>query len=144
MRSWLAVGLVAMVALAGCSKTPPAPVVVKGRVTQADGKPVANMIVTFTAREEGNKSSRPIAMLDAAGQYEVTCIPGKYKVSLAAIPVQAGGGSPAGGGDANVGKLPVAGDQKAIPIKYRDAESSPWEVTITAGQTEDVPVLKMN
>ena len=28
--------------------------------------------------------------------------------------------------------------------KYRDAESSPWEVTITAGQTEDVPVLKMN
>jgi hypothetical protein len=144
MRKLLLVGLLTVGALAGCSKTSPAPVAVKGRVSRADGKPVANMLVTFTPREEQNRATRPTALLDANGRYEVTCLPGKYKVNLAPIPVQAGGGNPAGGGDGNVGKTPTPGDLKPIPPKYRDVETSPWEVVVAPGQTEEVPELKVN
>jgi len=60
-------------------------------------------------REDQNRVSRPTALLDANGRYQVSCVPGKYKVTLAPIPVQAGGGNPAGGGDGKVSTLPLGG-----------------------------------
>jgi hypothetical protein len=144
MRMRLLVGLLIVWTVAGCGKSPPAAVAVKGRVSRADGKPVTNMLVTFTPRDEQNRATRPTALLDSNGRYEVKCVPGKYKVNLAPIPVQAGGGSPAGSGDGSVGKVPTRGDLKPIPPKYRDAETSPWEVIVTPGQTEEAPELKVN
>src|SRR6266851_2378267 len=103
MRVVFAVAMLAGLLVTGCAQPPAAPVAVKGRATRADGKPITRMVITFNPREDQNKKNRPSAVLDAKGQFQLDCLPGRYKVTVAPIPGQAAA-APAGGDDANAGK----------------------------------------
>lgn len=92
MRVTLAAPLLAgLVLLTGCSKKAPAPVSLKGKVVFADGKPVANMILSLHPDDEATKHERlQSVVLPAEGTFEFTCLPGRYKATLGPIPKGAG------------------------------------------------------
>jgi hypothetical protein len=138
MRTALALGLLACLLLAGCAKAPPpSPVPVKGRILRG-GKPLTHMVVTFHPREDQIKNNRPIATLDQkTGQFHLECLPGTYKITVAPIPLQQAA-SPAGDADDHTGQQPANVDPRLIPSRYRDAESSPWTVTVAPGNTDEV------
>jgi hypothetical protein len=137
MRTTAGLGLLACLLLAGCTKPPPpAFVTVKGRLLRS-GKPLTQMVVTFHPREDQNKNNRPIAAVDSkTGQFELQCLPGKYKVTVAPIPLQQAA-APAGD-DGNAGQQPTNVDPRLIPSRYRDAESSPWEITVAPGNSDEI------
>jgi hypothetical protein len=138
MRTAVGLGLLGWLLLAGCTKPPPpAPVEVKGRLLRG-GKPLTHMVVTLHPREDQNKNNRPIAAVDPkSGQFQLQCVPGRYKVTVAPIPVQQVA-TPAGGDDGNAGQQPASVDPRLVPSRYRDAESSPWEITVATGNSDEI------
>jgi len=137
-RAWLTVLILAAV---GCAKSkPPAPppVAVSGKVVFAGSKPVVNMVISLHPQDEPNASNRPSGALDKDGRFKIdAAIPGRYKVTLAPIPSQAGS---AGGVELPAPKKFDPKDEKGILALFRDAKSSPLEVTVPEGGGE-LPVL---
>jgi hypothetical protein len=133
----LLTGAVAL-ALAGCGKEAEAPVPVQGKVVQAQGQPVADIIVTFHPQEEVNKGGGLPTQLSAKdGSFRLTCLRGRYKVTLASPASGPGHAPPAGSGPA--APPPSTARQSAgIPSAYRTPESTPWELVVPPGGTSDL------
>jgi len=94
---------------------------VRGKIVDARKKPVGGIIVRFWP-SPGHAASRDgVAQTD--GAFELTCVPGKYEVTLMHIPGQHGG-DPATGGTAtpDKGKAP----RTSIPASFLDAAKTPW------------------
>jgi hypothetical protein len=126
--AWLAVALAA----GGCAKKPPpAPVPVQGRVEFAGRRPSARLVLTFHPRGEGNKGAPVVsAVVDAKGRFEGSCVPGRYKVTLAAVAAVEGDPAGSGGG---AGHAPGAPKRPHAHSKYERPEDTPWDVTVPEG-----------
>jgi hypothetical protein len=135
--AWLLVALVLAAPTTGCKKkTLPTPVPVKGRVVDADGKPLDRLILFFHPSDKENQVRIPPAVAVNNGRFETKCLPGRYKVTLGVIP--AGGHNPMGGGalaDPGKGDNPQL---ESIPLPYRKPDTSPWEVSIPASGKDDL------
>jgi hypothetical protein len=119
-------------AIPGCSRAKPAeaaPVAVSGRVVNSAGKPITGMLVSLHAQEGVHAGDRPSAPLDRDGRFSLTCIPGRYKVTLAPIPIHHGNAEGNGELAAPAAKRPEP-PKGGVPRRYSDAQSSPWDVTI--------------
>jgi hypothetical protein len=131
----LGAGLLTLI-LAGCGKDPEPLVPVKGKVQDAAGKPVANVVLTFHPQEEVNKGKLASALADKEGRFSTECIRGRYKITVA-VPPRQGHADPSGG--------PVAAPPKSggpsIDPSYRAPERTPLEVEVPAGGKEDVRLV---
>lgn len=127
----------------GCSKPDlPKPVQIAGTVKYANGKPVTGMVLTMHPQDDVNKGNLPIAVVNGPdGRFEVSCLPGSYKVTMAPIPISAGS---AGGVEAPPSKAPDPGNDQAKALKsYRSPELSPWQITVlAAGNSEKALVVR--
>ncbi len=135
--AWLAVALAAF----GCAKKPPpAPVPVRGRVEFAGGRPAARLVLNFHPRGEDNKGAAVTsAVVDEKGRFEGNCVPGRYKVTLAAV--AAAPGDPAGRGG-GAGPAPGAPRRPHAHSQYERPEQTPWDVTVPEGGQSDL-VLRL-
>jgi hypothetical protein len=85
------IGLLTVIPGCGTKPTPAVPMVnVAGRVLDASGKPIANMMLTFNPEDASNQGKRPMALVDANGKFQTQCIPGKYSVTLNVLPHASG------------------------------------------------------
>jgi hypothetical protein len=134
---WLTAGLILSLCLIGCGKKGPAPVAVKGQVQYADKKPVTNMVLTFHPLDDTNKNNSPLCLVEKEGQFQVNMLPGRYKVTLANIPLGSGNG-PAGGPDVGPGKGPAGVAGGNALKRYQDREQSPWEIVVPETGKEDL------
>jgi hypothetical protein len=127
-RGGAAVSLLAL-AVAGCAK-PEVPVPVKGKVVdERPGRQPAQLVVTFHPQDELNKGSLPSAVTTKEGTFSLTCLRGRYKVTLAAPPTGHGHADPAAGG--GPGPAPAPGKPPAaVPPAYQAPERTPLEVAI--------------
>ncbi len=129
-RSLVFVALLGWLAGPGCSRKAaiPPPVDVTGEVVYSDGKPVSDMIIAFYADDEISAKGRvPSGVLDKSGKFSISGVtPGRYKVTLAPIPVGAGHAA-----NANQLNSPGKGDKKiAVPSEYLNSTSTPWKVMV--------------
>ena len=133
--AWLLTLLALALLVSGCKKKPPpSAVAVKGTALGADGKPLSNVVLLFHPQDKDNQTRVPHAVVKD-GRFETTCLPGSYKVTLNVIPAH--GHAPASGGalaDPGKGDNP---QQESIPASYRNANTSPWKVSIPASGKED-------
>jgi hypothetical protein len=127
--TWLTAGLLGVMLL-GCKQRPPAAVAIKGKAQYEGGKPVAEMILTFHPLDESNKNTRPVQVTDKQGNFSLTCVKGRYKVTLAAVPKGPAGGGPSGGN--------VPGPDSDINNAYRDREKTPWLVDVPESGKENI------
>jgi hypothetical protein len=133
--AWLLTGLLAC-AFLGCKEAPPVPVVIKGKAQYDDGKPVAEMILTFHPQDESNKNTRPVQVTDKEGKFSVSCVKGRYKVTLAPMPKGTAGGGPGG-------YVPGPDYSSSINSLYRDQERTPWLIDVPeTGKDNIVLTLK--
>lgn len=129
---------------AGCTKKRPAlppPVDITGQVVYENGKPVADMIVSFHADDDVTAQGKvPNAPLDKEGKFAISGVtPGKYKVTLAVIPSHAG--QPA---NSNELIAPGKDDKKpALPRKYLNADTTPWKITVESPPKPEKLVVDM-
>jgi hypothetical protein len=129
----LAVGavLALVLLLPGCAKKqPPKEEDVAGRAEKADGKPLSKVLLRFHAQDEARTVSCPTK---DDGTFECRCLPGRYKVTVLAIPTQSGG-SPGTGGIA----APATGSLAGVPSAYTSPTDTPLEVTIPEGGKKDI------
>src|SRR5262245_36182489 len=127
----LGVGAMALSSCTASNSKMLAPVAFSGSVVSADGKPVADLVISFHPQEAGNAGNRPSAALDKDGKFKLDGIPGRYKVTLAPIPRHHGSAEATG----ELTAAPAKGSDpkkaaKGVPARYLDAQSSPWDVTI--------------
>ena len=131
--------LVAAAALAGCG-SPPAPraeVPVSGHVVETGGKPVAGKVVCFHPQEPDQRDNA--SGTDDKGHFTLKLVPGLYHVTLAEPGRGATGGADNGGVIApEKGAKPKIGGMSSV---YRNANETPWKVTIPAAGQSD---LKLN
>jgi hypothetical protein len=121
--AWLIPGLLYFFLL-GCKEASPVPVAVKGKAQYEGGKPVADMILTFHPQDESNKNTRPVQVTDKDGNFSLSCVKGRYKVTLAAVPKgTAGSGGPGG-------YVPGPEYSSNINSLYRDPEKTPWLIDV--------------
>ena len=115
--------LLGVLVFAGCAGRPPepVPVPVRGKVIDAQKKPVAGVIIRFWPQPNYSGSRDGATQTD--GSFEVSCPPGKYEVTLMHIPSQHGG-DPGAGGTAKAGKS--ASGKTAIPPRLLDVKKTPW------------------
>src|SRR5262249_14925972 len=100
--------------LAGCGGSKPlAPVKVKAQILDQSKKPLVKVAVRFHPQDQGNTSNSPTSYTDDKGRFEVDAIPGRYKITIATIPIH-GGASGAPGGQ--------PGAAKGAGSKYGDYE----------------------
>jgi hypothetical protein len=129
--------LALLLAAAGCGKKPaPVPVPVKGRVEFARERPKALLVLKLHPLEDKNAAANPVIPIQSDGSFANSCLPGRYKATLVAAPL--GGADPARGGNIGVGAAPT----DPVLFAYGNKDTSPWEVTVTDGGTDDV-VLKV-
>jgi hypothetical protein len=134
----LTAAAVVSLAVASCAgKKDAAPVGVQGQVQYTSKKPVANMVLTFHPLEDTSRSRLPTFLLDKDGRFEDRIPPGRYKATLAPIPVGSGHG-PAAGPDAGADKGPSAAGRLDRLKRYRDRDQSPWEIVIPEGGRGDL------
>jgi hypothetical protein len=135
-QAGLALASLLVLPLTGCGGKKAEPLVpVKGRLVNAAGKPLANVILTFHPQEEVNKGHRGDAFTDKDGRFSANnCVRGRYKVTLE-VPRKHGQAEPAGGLVAAPGK---DGGNAGFSSRYRDSMSTPLEVTVPEGGKEDV------
>jgi hypothetical protein len=139
---WLLLALAVAGAPAGCRgrRAPPPEVPVKGRVEHADGRPAEGLVLALHPRDESNKSAGlKVFPLEKGkgGRFEGRCPPGRYKVTGAPLPVTAGG-APLGSDSTSVGPGPPGKEATSLPARYRDAGSTPWEVTVPESGKDDI------
>jgi len=113
----------------GCgTKSAPAtpdPVSVSGTVCDATGKPVANMMLAFRPEDAGNQGQRPMALVNADGKFRTRCLPGKYTVSLTALPRGAGHAA-----DPAAASPPEKGS--------KETTGASWEVNVLSNGRDDL------
>jgi hypothetical protein len=111
-------------------------------VVFADGKPVANMVLTFHPADEATKTARlATAVLPTDGSFAVECLPGRYKVTLAAIPKGAGTASTEGPGAAPAPAAPTKPptDAKSLMLaQHADITRTPLTAEVPAGGASDL------
>jgi hypothetical protein len=117
-------------------------VAVAGRVQFADHKPVSNRILIFHPRDDSNKAAAPPTGVVTDGRFQFSALPGRYKVTLRAIPAREGGnpggGAPLAPPSPDKGP-PGKGKAKSSPFfLYEDPERSPWEIDVPEGGKEDL------
>lgn len=91
-NQWWILGAVALV-LVGCGGGKPkqrASVTITGRVTDPAGKPVGAGMLSFAPADPDNQGDRPMVQVQADGTFGVSCLPGRYKVTLVPLPKAAG------------------------------------------------------
>ena len=138
---WVVLGLVvAPLAVMGCTKAlpQPMPVEVQGTLTTESGKPLEALLLRFHPQEEKNERGSILACVtDEKGTFAGECLPGKYKVTVLAIPVQHGGSPASATTTATAGKSKVA-----IPANYKSPANTPLEIDIPVEGKRNV-VLKV-
>jgi hypothetical protein len=106
----------------GCTSTPPPrPVPVRGMVLDAQKKPVAGVIVRFWPSDQRGAPTDMVTQKD--GAFELSCLPGKYHVTLMNVPAQHGA-DPASGTTPDPTKS--KGAQARIPPRLTDVNKTPW------------------
>jgi hypothetical protein len=145
MRGQRVVAVLAVVLLlaVGCRQQPPSgPAVVKGRVEGADGKPLGKMILRFHALEQSTRPGTSIrsdsALTQADGSFVCECLPGRYKVTLAALPGGTTGAAPAHGKEAPAASSAGKHLPDNIPAMYASSAETPWEIEVPPGGKSDV------
>src|ERR1700736_594333 len=87
--SWpssLLAGVGLLVALVGCGSQPLEPVPVSGKVEYQGGKPLGVVVLAFHPLDDSNKKNYPTKETDKDGKFSLTCLKGRYKVTIASIP----------------------------------------------------------
>jgi hypothetical protein len=124
-------------ALTGCGgEKEPVPVMVKGKVRYAGGKPVVNMVLIFHPLDDTRKRTTPSFVLDHDGRFQDVILPGRYKATLTPLPTMNREG-PAEGMEAH----PLNQRRTWLPLvmaRYQDRLQSPWEIVIPETGTEDL------
>ena len=132
---------VLLLALAGCAK-PPDPVTVRGKVVQ-NKKAKGGVLVTFWPQDSRQKLPPP-ALADDQGQFEVQCVPGKYKVTIIAPSQGAEAAAEAGGpATANNPSAPARGAPGFVSPMANDPTRSRLAIEVPAGGISDV-VLRLD
>jgi hypothetical protein len=136
-----ALWLAAAVAVAGCTKkSAPLPVPVQGRIEFASRRPAPRLVVTFHPYGEDNKGAPVVsAVVDEKGRFAAECVPGRYKVTLAAVGMAEANPAGSGGG---AGRVPGAPKRPSAYTRYERPEETPWDVTIPEGGQPDL-VLRL-
>jgi hypothetical protein len=131
---------VLLLALTGCTK-PPEPVTVRGKVVQ-NKKAKGGVLVTFWPQDSRQKMASVVA--DDQGQFELQCVPGKYKVTIIAPSQGAESGAEAGGpAAANNPSAPARSAPGLISPKANDPTGTRLSVEVPAGGLSDV-VLRLD
>jgi hypothetical protein len=118
---------------AGCTRPPPEPVIVRGHILDARNKPVTGVIVRFWPSDLRSSSVGGDPATGGDGSFEIHCPPGKYHITLMAIPAQRGA-DPAAGPSTPQGKVTAAKTKTNVPGQYLDAATTPWrDIVIGAG-----------
>jgi hypothetical protein len=138
--AWVVFGLAATLPAGGCGKKPPEvkAVPVKGRLVQADKTPYPRaMILRFVPVEEAGRTLPSSSALtdERDGSFSAACVPGPCKVTLAQLPSTQG--DPAGAGAAPAANAPRM-EENASLRKYLSASTTPWQITIPEGGTDDL------
>lgn len=128
---WVLLGLlVAPLAGMGCTKAlpKPVPVEVQGTLTTESGKPLDALLLRFHPQEEKNATGSVLTCVtEEKGTFVGQCLPGKYKVTVLAIPVQYGGSPASVTTTATVGKSTVT-----LQGLYNSPADTPLEIDIPA------------
>src|SRR5438445_10860815 len=75
----------------------PEPVDVRGKVVGPDGKAPPRIVLTFQPVDDAIKHIKvPAVVSEPDGRFQVSCPPGRYRVTPAAVPGQHGGPPSAG------------------------------------------------
>ena len=138
----LAAQLLAVVA--GCSgPSAPLPAPVMGKVLK-EGKPLATVVVKFWPEDaELQKLIKPAtATTGEDGRFRLETPPGKYKVTLFAPPQT--NLDPQIEGGAGKSSLPHTPRSASIPSRYGSPSTTPLNVEVLAGGTENVVLAVMN
>ena len=125
--------------IGGCARQTPqqAPVAVRGKVFDARKKAMAGVIVRFWPQPTHASSTDGLTTAD--GSFEVQCVPGKYEVTLQAVPLQFGG-EPAAmpAPDAKKGSAPRA----SFPVRFKDVAKTPWrDIDVPDGGRDGVELV---
>ena len=136
MARLIPLGFAVAIGLAGCGKPPAArqPVTVSGQVLDLGGKPLALKVVSFNPQEADQKNGA--SGTDAQGQFTLQLVPGKYHVTLAEA-ARAGSGGVVGT-EGGVAAPEKGGRVAGIPNPYRNANETPWQITIPDGGKSDL------
>jgi hypothetical protein len=123
-----------LLAPGGCSKAPD-PVTVRGKVVQ-NKKAKSGVLVTFWPEDSRQKMASVVA--DDEGQFEIQCVPGKYKVTVIAAVRGAEAAAEAGGpAAANNPSAPARGAGSLSP-KANDPTTTRLSVEVPPGGRSDV------
>jgi hypothetical protein len=79
------------------------PVPVKGKVLSQDGGGLEGVLVRLEPLEDSNKSNFPEAQTKEGGAFELSCLKGRYKVTIAPI-ILGQGGTKGPQGSGSIGK----------------------------------------
>jgi hypothetical protein len=111
-------------------------------VVFADGKPVTGMILSFHPDDEATKAGRLHTVpLPGDGSFAIECLPGRYKVTLGAIPKSAGSAAADGPGAAPGPAAPTGRptDPKArMFARHADIANTPLSVEVPTGGASDL------
>lgn len=123
----------------GCRKKPLPKVAIAGVALNAQNKPLDKLIIKFHPQDEDNKFSSLETAVNN-GKFEGKLQPGRYKVTLAIIPIEVG---PGAGGPGTPPQVPAASGKHGaavggIPSQYLTEEKTPWDVTIPADGNQDM------
>jgi hypothetical protein len=129
-------GALALCLAGGCGQQPAAPVAVAGRVVASDGKPFPRLVLSFHPQDESNRRNMPSAVPNPAdGKFSLTCLPGRYKVTLV---IERG---PAGGVSEPSSKGGLVQPGAAPPqqyLRYQTVADTPWSIDVPASGMDDL------
>jgi hypothetical protein len=112
----------------GCTgQAPNDPVPVKGKVLYSDGEAAEGVLVRFQPLEDTNKSNFPEAQTKAGGEFSLSCLKGRYKVTVAPIVLAHGG--------IKTGPIDAGAIGKGNPFLGQS-----WEVKVPEGGKSDVAI----
>lgn len=133
LASCVAIGLaLGALVLSGCGgQAGPRTYPVTGTVTQ-DGKPLADAAITFHPVGQGQPAA---AKSDAAGRYQTSALPGRYRVTIAKFVSEQQTGAAASSGEyqEEAPETTPAPSRNILPAKYADPGTSGIEVEVKAG-----------
>lgn len=137
MRTLALLPLLAVFAV-GCGgkpPPPPPPVDISGKVVDAAGKPVGDKMLSLAPADPANQGERPLCQVQADGTFRVTCIPGKYKATLVAMPKMPGHG-PGEGGTIMPDQTPVGrGAKGGTPTQPS------WDIEVKASGNDEFKLV---
>jgi len=134
--AWTALGLMLGLLASGCKRGMPVLVRVQGRMETRSGALKAPLVLVLHPSDPTCQGNMPSAIL-TGGSFDLPCLPGRYRATLSPLHQRStGSGASEEGREARARGPRPAGF--TIPPVYRQAESSPWEVTIPVEGTSDL------